>query len=527
MAEHLASVPEETATGFTPRNTYRDWIRTVPVSGAPIAWGLPNSQRHHNGSSYSSSLASISCPSNSNYTDSSDRTVAVFTALAGSDELRKIAHQMVRDGYTRRMVQAVNVSEANTEPALRYSGDDNDSALESWFVELDVDWVLQIRNKHGSGPELQLQDKSASSLQDLVQKWIRALTVIVLSITELILVSSPNERPSVEFFGKVSIAKMLVFLETIIPALKAENLRALLDMYICVSGSSYMFSDFSIAANPREDPSFCLETRGSANYLSCEATRLNVAISRAMEKMQTLIDEDGDWASDITRGRGEVHRNTRRMMECILSMREACASTQNSVPDGNTMTLPSLIDHTIDYLKDVLLRKSELCSNLSLRYLFLLNNLYFVCQVLSEPSVLLDYVVSPLQFSSLIITPECVKYLDRYLDVSWRHLMSTLDCEPNLDFCGPLNHWMWIKSSLAKFKLAKFEAALHKTYKAQKFWRVPDPSLRGALRRTIVKEVIGRYNYYIEHHPEIVEHVSDGNSSPDALEKMLRELFEG
>lgn len=525
MAEHLASVPEETATGFTgdypPRNTYRDWIRTVPVSGAPIAWGLPNSQRDHNGSSYSSSLASISCPSNN--TCSSDRTGAVFAALAGSDELRKIAHHMVRDGYTRRMVQAVNVSVANTEPAFEYGGSGNDSALESWFLELDVDWVLQIRSKHGSGPQLQLQDKSASSLQDLVPKWIRALTVIVVSITELVWVSSPNERPAVEFFGKVSISKMLVFLQTIVPVLKAENLQALLDMHICVSGASYMFSDFSIVTSPWGDPSFFLVTGGS---LSSEVSRLNEAISRVMEKLRTLAEDDGDWAVDITRGRGEVHRNTRCMVECILSMREAWASTHNSVPNGNTVTLLGLIDHTIDYLKDLLLRKSELCSNLSLRYLFLLNNLYFVSQVLSEPSVPLHYGVSPLRLRRLI-TPECVKYLDRYLDVSWRHVTSRLDCEPKLNFCGQLQHWKWMKSSLAKFKLATFESALKKTYKAQKFWKVSDPWLRCALRRTIVEEVIWNYNYYMEEHPEVAEHVSGGSSSPDALEEMLRELFEG
>ncbi|EMS56419.1 hypothetical protein TRIUR3_19675 [Triticum urartu] len=85
MAEHLASVPEETGMGITgdylPPNTYRDWIRTVAVSGAPLAWGLPNSQSQcdHNGSSYSSSRASISCPTNN--TGSYGRTVAVLAAL--------------------------------------------------------------------------------------------------------------------------------------------------------------------------------------------------------------------------------------------------------------------------------------------------------------------------------------------------------------------------------------------------------------------------------------------------------------
>lgn len=147
-------------------------------------------------------------------------------------------------------------------------------------------------------------------------------------------------------------------------------------------------------------------------------------------------------------------------------------------------------------------------------------------QVLSEPSVPLDYGVSPLRLRRLI-TPECVKYLDRYLDVSWRNVTSRLDCEPELNFCGPLHHWKWIKSSLAKFKLATFESTLQKTYKAQKFWKVPDPLLRCALRRTIIEEVIWNYNYYMQEHPGVAEQVGSGSSTHCNLEEMLGELFEG
>jgi hypothetical protein len=66
----------------------------------------------------------------------------------------------------------------------------------------------------------------------------------------------------------------------------------------------------------------------------------------------------------------------------------------------------------------------------------------------------------------------------------------------------------------------------HKIYKAQRFWKVPDPRLRSLLRRTIINRVILGYRYYLKHHPELEKQVNGGSSSPDVLEKMLGELFE-
>ncbi|KAF7004691.1 hypothetical protein CFC21_019888 [Triticum aestivum] len=297
------------------------------------------------------------------------------------------------------------------------------------------------------------------------------------------------------------------FVDVIAPVLRVENLRAVLDMFTCVSNASYMFKPVVISP---EAQSIFSEIGGS---LERQGDRLYEVLSSMMEEVRTPMEEDDTWAIEILRGGGGVHRNTRLMVDYITSMREACASTQNCAPSNNTVNLGDLIDDTIEYLEDLLLRKSELCSDPSLRYIFLLNNSHFVAQV-SEPSVSL-YLE---QWSELNLTPECKKLMDSYLDVSWGHVLS---CIPKSRFPGPIHCWINTSS------LTKFESAFRKTYQAQKFWKVQDPQLRDLLRRAIAERVIPGYRDFLEEHPELEKHIGRGSSSPEVFKKMLGELFEG
>ena len=185
----------------------------------------------------------------------------------------------------------------------------------------------------------------------------------------------------------------------------------------------------------------------------------------------------------------------------------------NSTPSHNSENLGGLINGTINYLKGLLFTKSESCSDQGLRYLFLLNNSYFVTHVVSESS---GSFIPDLRY--LTLPPECKKYMDSYLDVSWGHVLS---CIPKSRFPGPMHCWINTSS------LAKFESAFHKTYQIQKLWKVPDPRLRDALRRAIIERVITGYRNYQEEHPELEKHIDRGSSSPEVLEEMLGELFEG
>ncbi|KAE8768351.1 hypothetical protein D1007_60170 [Hordeum vulgare] len=170
----LASVPEENTAGFTapysppesegsttvfksrhpPGSTYRESIRSVAVSEwhnrSTLSFGSGQS-----GSNYSSN-SGASSSYQSNYS-----VLSSGTADLGISELTEIAQKMVSDGYLLSVFQSFV---------------DSSSSLENWFVELDVYWVLQPQKSFASWLQL----------QEMGERWIRALTVIVVSITELV-----------------------------------------------------------------------------------------------------------------------------------------------------------------------------------------------------------------------------------------------------------------------------------------------------------------------------------------------------
>jgi hypothetical protein len=211
-----------------------------------------------------------------------------------------------------------------------------------------------------------------------------------------------------------------------------------------------------------------------------------------------------------------------------MSVVKAGASTWNSAQNQDNAKFGGLVVDSVDYLKDLLLRKSKICSDPSLRYLFLLNNYYLIAQ-LSERR--------PGDHWGL--APECPKFMASYLDVSWGHVLShvrtTVFMDNCLDascgsvwFCIPKTGFHEPRQDRKKTSsLAKFESAFHKTYQAQKFWKVQDPQLRDMLRKKIAGRVVSDYRYYLQKHPELEKQVCSGSSSPDVLNEMLGELFEG
>ncbi|XP_048557521.1 uncharacterized protein LOC125538298 [Triticum urartu] len=537
----LASVPEESTTGFTdafgpPPNSYRDSIRSVSVVCSD--WRIRSTFSRQSGSSDSGASRSRS------NTSGSSNSVSVGAADMGTIKLTKIAQRMISDGYTERMVQAFHtVSLAQTFG--------KDPSLRNWFAELDVDWVLDICL------QLHLQEASTYSLQELVERWIRALTIIIatLSTKSWSQVTTVSNTPAATRFATVSVSTMLVFVVAIIQDLQVnrEKLLAMLQMYICLCSASDAMSTTGPAHRPGKRgarpgppaPSCCLAPgprismgrpwstmhavsnwdaqsifKEIGDTLEGEVGKLMESICKTMKLLLrwTLMEDINSWATEILGGGGEVHKNIRLMVDYVVLMRKARAWTQlNTTHRHSTENFEDMINHATNYLEN-LLRKSELCSDPSLRYLFLLNNSYFIGDVVSEKPVSFNPELWRGHQSGLKLTPECEKYLDSYLDVSWERVVSYI---PKSNFHGPLRRWINTTS------LAKFHSAFDNTYQAQKFWKVPEPRLRSLLQETIIKRVISAYNNYLKEHPELEKSVSGRSNCPKVMEEMLGDLFEG
>ncbi|KAK1686343.1 hypothetical protein QYE76_047191 [Lolium multiflorum] len=510
----LASVPEETSSSFAgleatypPPQSYRESIQSVVWPEWRIRSAL-SSQSGQSGSNYSS----ISSSYMSNMTCCSVGSTSAGTADFATDELTKIAHKMVSDGYIQRMVQTFK------------SNGELDDSLKSWFAELDIEWVFQL-----SIGEQSLLYGSASCLQEFVERWIRALTIIIISIKEL--AAGVNDTLVVARFGKASISAMLVFIDRMARVSNREKLPAMLQAYICVSNASYDMSTMHVISSDAQRI-----FNGIGGLLERKVSNLVESISQMITDSMRQFLKDGDWrncspypyrrllaysisdsrwTTEIARGGGEVHKSTQLMVDNIMLIRKALTLTQKSTQSHNTGRLHDLIDDMINHQKDLLPRISKVCLDPSLGYLFLLNNSYFLAQVF-EPSMSLDVELWSGDHQGLELTPECVDYMDSYIKVSWEDVLSWLS-----RFHGPLLRW--INTS----PLGKFQSAFHKTYQTQKFWKVPDPRLRSLLRETVTKRIITGYHDYLKAHPEVEKHISAGSNSPEVFEGMLGELFEG
>ncbi|PNT62096.1 uncharacterized protein LOC104585461 isoform X2 [Brachypodium distachyon] len=212
MAGHLAAVPEESTNGFTaphtPRNVYRKLIQGVVASGGHFRSTLFSHSSHNGSSSSSHNGSSYSSQPGSNYSGCSSAMAAdvknreILTADLGAQELTEIAHRMVSDGYTQSMVRA-------------YSGG-LDHVLESWFFELDVDWVLRIARARGSW----FKDMPAPFQVYSAEMWIRALTIIAASMKEVVV--TVHETSAVTRLCKASISAMLVFVDAVVSDIKKK-----------------------------------------------------------------------------------------------------------------------------------------------------------------------------------------------------------------------------------------------------------------------------------------------------------------
>ncbi|OQU77146.1 hypothetical protein SORBI_3010G271901 [Sorghum bicolor] len=148
------------------------------------------------------------------------------------------------------------------------------------------------------------------------------------------------------------------------------------------------------------------------------------------------------------------------------------------VPTIDSMSpLNSLIMETVSGLDEKLAEKSRSFPDQSLRFLFLINNSYFIWQHL--------YPISVPEVNNFLEV-KIDNYVQTYLQVSW---------EPS---------------------------EFQKTYNAQKFWKVPDPKLRRRLRVAIIEEVVSSFTKYLEYNDIIPSRIT-----PHDLMDMLQELFEG
>ncbi|KAG2609892.1 exocyst complex component EXO70A1-like [Panicum virgatum] len=220
---------------------------------------------------------------------------------------------------------------------------------------------------------------------------------------------------------------------------------------------------------------------------------------------------------------GEVHPCVGFWMgyfRCLLRNRISLCFVLGGSGDGDGEDAPpgaeggfGLVTELISCLEAVLEEKSAALAFPGLRQVFMLNNTFAIVR---------RAVRSDLK---LFLPPGWVRARDErmegfikgYMDVSWAPVVA------RLDDAGGTKASAVLRRRTAN-RLSVFYSALENAYSAQRCWKVPNPVLRGVLRKTVSGNVVPAYRRYLEDHPEV--DVAVGRSAEE-LEQQLSDLFEG
>ncbi|TVU12504.1 hypothetical protein EJB05_46155, partial [Eragrostis curvula] len=583
VAPMLGSVQLE----YSPLCIYRDAIRRVSVSGCRSVQFFP---------AISNDGSSISSASSSTLDYSSTRSISYdgdlfFSGRGGTDpdgfqELRDIALQMIHDGYLKGLIKAFR-GVSSPSVAVNHGGlfrgpDPDELLLRSWFSELDVEWVLRTGKFVDISMVMRLED-GCVSLQDLMERWIRALKTMVqvLCITHQELrttvptvgvvrnairylridfAAGKKAKPEEEEarfarFAEVSILKMLAFVDAVATAAlndqqAPQTLPGMLRVYSCiVDDSSAILAMFEDASNTGTASMF-----EDMNCIFLEKRKkLSGVILIMMEKVRVSFLINDSWQVSLVEPEG-VHRSTKLMMNYIILLSRNEGALNSVLQDqqrfrmflAETDYYPNSV---VILIKDMIsclekqLEKVNTRSGPGLRYIFLMNNCSFISQKVSSlllPSWTEDHKI---QRSRKRIARERIPSMEDYINQPDPNLLQKIETDSNLDGLVRIQRyieayldasWNPVLSCLylpygiqgCRGALAKFKSEFKRTYVVQKMWKVPNPELRKRLRKAIVEKVISGYNMYLVDRTTMGNHNrSTPGSTPNELEEMLEEML--
>lgn len=430
--------------------------------------------------------------------------------------------------------------------------DSSAAALEMWFSDLGIAWVLRA----AAGARLVLpQDQ-----RDAAGRWTQALADVTESILDTYyscfshshLESLPEEPeassvPDPILFSRFiqeTMLRMLSFVDAVVApnnpdtsssccveeildgngesAPPLEKLKTLLDVRGAVFMASFLIQPLllSLSSSAEEETESCRAVEDMEALRSDKDDMLAQAIWSTMQEVTSAILQTDDSCEDTPQeSSSAVHKITRSIERYIRLLeinyrsvdqivRKAADCGNYVVPAescSNTNPFTSMMAEMVSCLEEKLTKMSQSFPNKSLGLLFLINNLHSLWQKL--------HPMYDTTFNMPVLTRKIEDYIGKYVQEAWAPVLARLHTSPS-----PLQF------GRRYFPVSKFESEFRKVHSEQKFWKVPDPELRSKLRKAISDEVASGLTNFLEENA-----VSTGGSAitPQEVEDMLQELFEG
>ncbi|CAO2200799.1 unnamed protein product [Urochloa humidicola] len=421
------------------------------------------------------------------------------------------------------------------------------TATDKWLSELRVSWVLHLAELEAAPARGTFISRR---LQHAAHSWTLAVCLISRSIVCFTGWCRSQEEEGVwptasEFVGFVAtiFLQMLPFVDVVVAldttnpssvhgavsgtgtaVALAHKFQTLTGVREALSGASEQVLLWHLWL--RSSPDGAEATRISdemGNLLLAKLDKLDEAIRETRDSIRaqsmSLTQEDDSWELSSGLQSPDIHNVTRSVISYIFVLstsydrpalvdpptaHEASlhGKADDVLGDENNGSSIHLIMLMMRSLEKKLTRVSQTFQDQSLRFLFLINNFYFVWHQL-RTNWLLD---APMQ----ALTRQIDGYKNSYLQAAWAPVLKPLHNHALCCFTG----------YSAKHK---FESRFEKTYAAQKLWKVPYPDLRKELRTAIANKVISAFTSFLED----TGISASSKLTPEKLEEMLEEFFEG
>lgn len=448
-------------------------------------------------------------------------------------DLSDIAQRMLRAGYKRECVQVyasirknaleetlkrLGVERQSIEEVGKMRWEDQEVTIRKWNQNMK----LSVRALFPSERRL-CEDVFASGSVSVVDSCFAELAkgpmLQLLSFGEAVAIS----RRSPEKLFKIldmyeTLRDLLPELEEIFSgesssAVRAEASGILMRLGECARGT---FADFESAI--QRDGSKTPVPGGGVHPLTRYVMNYIKFMCDYSDTLKLLFGEK----KKDSEGEGEESVDSLRD-----SPRYSSRLSEDRDRDGNCAELSPLAVQTI-WITKVLLsnleEKSKLYKDLSLTYLFLMNNIHYIVQKVKTTEVRAlvgdDWVRKN--------TSQVRQYASSYQRAAWGKVLSCLRDE-GIHTSGSFSSG--VSKQVLKERFKSFNIAFDEVHKAQMSWVVFDEQLRDELRISISDKILpayrsflGRYGQYLEsqRHPErYIKYTSDD------IEEYLNNLFEG
>lgn len=205
------------------------------------------------------------------------------------------------------------------------------------------------------------------------------------------------------------------------------------------------------------------------------------------------------------------------LMDSIEEYARGCESGNRSVLSLHLIWVTVILQHNLE-------GKSKLYKDISLSYLFMMNNVHYIVQKVKKSDLRELIGDDWLRKHSGKVR----QYATKYQRATWIKVLSCLRDE-GIHVGGSFGSG--VSKSALKERFKNFNAAFEEVHRFQSTWIIPDPQLREELRISIAEKLLPAYRSFLgrfRNHLESERHSEMYiKYSPEDLENALVDLFEG